>query len=271
LDFFILFSSAASLLGAVGQSNHVSANAFLDALAHHRRAQGLPGLSINWGAWSEIGYAAQVQAEDFLKTQGIRSITPNLGLAALEHVFHSAQAQVGVVPIDWPTYLQRTAPSASLREFRPKGPAQHVEHAEFRQQLESSPAAEQHALLTSHIMSQIATVLRFPASTFIDPKQGFFDMGMDSLTSVELRNSLQASLGRTLPSTLAFDFPNVVALVDYVAGEMLGLAPTVPSPQVVENDVEGEDLKALEQLSEAEAEATLLRELEELEELELSS
>jgi hypothetical protein len=78
-------------------------------------------------------------------------------------------------------------------------------------------------------------------------------------------------LGRTLPSTLAFDFPNVVALVDYVAGEVLGLAPTIPSAQLVENDVEGEDLKALEQLSEAEAEATLLRELEELEELELSS
>src|SRR5262245_3249810 len=271
LDFFILFSSAASLLGAVGQSNHVSANAFLDALAHDRRAQGLPGLSINWGAWSEIGYAARVQAGDFLKTQGMGSIAPSFGLAALERVFHSAQAQVGVVPIDWSTYLQRTAPSAYLREFLPTKSAPQKEQAEFRRLLETTPASEQQALLTRYVMSQIATVLRFPASTPIDPKQGFFDMGMDSLTSVELRNRLQTDLCHTLPSTLAFDFPNVAALVDYVAREVLRLEATVPSPEPVENGVEDEDLKALEQLSEAEAEATLLRELEELEEREMSS
>ena len=271
LDFFILFSSATSLLGAVGQSNHVSANVFLDALAHDRRAQGLPGLSINWGAWSEIGYAAQVQAGDFLKTQGMGSIAPSLGLAALERVFHSTQAQVGVVPIDWSTYLQRTTPSAYLLEFLSTNSARQEEHAEFRHLLETTPASERHALLTHYVMSQIATVLRFPASTLIDPKQGFFDMGMDSLTSVELRNRLQTDLGRPLPSTLAFDFPNVLALVDYVAGEVLGLEPTVPAPESVENGLEDEDLKTLEQLSEAEAEATLLRELEELEERELSS
>jgi acyl transferase domain-containing protein len=264
LDFFILFSSATSLLGAVGQSNHVSANAFLDALAHHRRAQGLPGLSINWGAWSEIGYAAQVQAGDFLKTQGMGSIAPSLGLAALERVFHSSQAQVGVVPIDWSTYLRRTTPSPYLLQFQSAESDQHKEQAAFRQILEATPAAEQHALLTSHVMSQIATVLRFPASTRFDPKQGFFDMGMDSLTSVELRNLLQTALGRTLPSTLAFDFPNVSTLVDYLAGNVL---TPPPSPDTADED----DLKTLEQLSETEAEATLLRELEEIEGRELSS
>jgi len=96
-------------------------------------------------------------------------------------------------------------------------------------------------------------------------------MGMDSLTSVELRNLLQAALGRALPSTLAFDFPNVSALVDYLAGEVLRLQPTVPSPASMENGSEDGDLKTLEQLSEAEAEATLLRELEELEGRRLSS
>ena len=271
LDFFVLFSSATLLLGAVGQSSYVSANAFLDALAHDRRAQGLPALSINWVAWSEIGYAARVQAGEFLAGQGMGSIAPGLGLAALERIFHSDLAQVGVVPIDWSTYLRRTAPTPYLLEFLLGESAQHKEHAEFRQVLETTPAVERHALLTSHVMSQLATVLRFPDAKLINPKQGFFDMGMDSLTSVELRNLLQAALGRALPSTLAFDFPNVSALVDYLAGEVLRLQPTVPSPASMENGSEDGDLKTLEQLSEAEAEATLLRELEELEGRRLSS
>jgi KR domain. len=98
LEFFIMFSSATSLLGSVGQSNHVSANAFLDALAGDRLAHGLPALSINWGAWSEIGYAARVQAGEFLKAQGMGTIDPRTGLAALERIFHCDKAQVGGCP-----------------------------------------------------------------------------------------------------------------------------------------------------------------------------
>lgn len=271
LDFFLLFSSATSLLGAVGQSNHVSANAFLDALAYHRRAQGLPALSINWGAWSEIGYAAQVQAEDFLKAQGVGSIAPRWGVAALERIFHAKQAQIGVIQIDWPTYLQRTTPSSYLSDFLPAKSVQPEQRAEFRQLLETTPAAEQRVLLANYVTSQLATVLRFSASTRIDPKQGFSDMGMDSLTAVELRNSLQTDLGCTLPSTLIFDFPNVAAVVDYVATEVLKIHSIVGSPTVTENVGITEDLQILERLSEAEAETTLLRELEELEERGLSS
>ncbi|TAN66395.1 MAG: SDR family NAD(P)-dependent oxidoreductase, partial [Methylobacter sp.] len=266
LDFFILFSSATSLLGSVGQSNHVSANAFLDALAHDRLAHGLPTLSINWGAWSEIGYAARVQAGDFLKTQGMGTIDPRAGLAALERVFHSKAAQVGVVPIDWPTYLQRTACSGYLADFRREfsqaqsGPSE--EKAEFRQLLESTPLDERHALLTRHVASQVAVVLGFPALAAVDRKQGFFDMGMDSLTSVELRNRLRASLNCALPSTLAFDFPSVAALVDYLEGDVLGQQQTNPSPQTETS--EDAERKAMEQLTEEEAEAKLLKELDEM-------
>ena len=262
LDFFIMFSSATSLLGSVGQSNHVSANAFLDALAYNRLAQGLPALSINWGAWSEIGYAARVQAGDFLKNQGMGTIDPGAGLAALKRVFHSNTAQVGVIPIDWPTYLQRTACSGYLSEFRREfsltQPGSSEEKAEFRQLFESTPQDERHALLTRHVAAQVATVLGFSASTAIDRKQGFFDMGMDSLTSIELRNRLRTSLGCALPSTLAFDFPSVTALVDYLAKEVLGQVDA--SPQIET----GEERKALEQLTEEQAEAKLLKELEEM-------
>jgi len=266
LDFFIMFSSATSLLGSVGQSNHVSANAFLDALAGDRLAHGLPALSINWGAWSEIGYAARVQAGEFLKAQGMGTIDPRTGLAALERIFHCDKAQVGVVPIDWPTYLQRIASSGYLadfrREFSSAQSALAEQPAEFRQLLESAPVDERLALLTRHVTSQVATVLGFPASMTVDRKQGFFDMGMDSLTSVELRNRLRTSLGCALPSTLAFDFPSVTALVDYLAEDLLGREPIDPSPQTETG--ENAERKALEQLTEEEAEANLIKELEDM-------
>ena len=276
LDFFMLFSSATSLLGAVGQSNHVSANAFLDALAHARRAQGLPGLSINWGAWSEVGYAAQVQAEDYLKTQGLGTMAPHLGLAAFERVFDVAktQAQIGIVPIDWSTYLQRTPPSAYLAEFRMQISQHTTDEVAFRQLLEATPVEDQHDLLVSHIISQISAVLGFQSEALIDLKQGFFNMGMDSLTSVELRNRLQTSLGCSLPPTLAFDYPNVIALVDYVANDVLSDVLRQEPPHVATHpDDQGdeENLQALAQLSEDEAEASLLKELEAFEQMELPS
>ncbi|MDI1279617.1 beta-ketoacyl reductase, partial [Methylobacter sp.] len=266
LEFFIMFSSATSLLGSVGQSNHVSANAFLDALAGDRLAHGLPALSINWGAWSEIGYAARIQAGEFLKAQGMGTIDPRTGLAALERIFHCDKAQVGVVPIDWPTYLQRIASSGYLadfrREFSSAQSAPSEQSAEFRQLLESAPVDERLALLSRHVASQVATVLGFPASMTVDRKQGFFDMGMDSLTSVELRNRLRTSLGCALPSTLAFDFPSVTALVNYLAEDLLGREPIDPSPQTETG--ENAERKALEQLTEEEAEANLLKELEDM-------
>lgn len=273
LDFFLLFSSATSLLGSVGQSNHVSANAFLDALAHARRAQGLPGLSINWGAWAEVGYAAQVRAEDFLKSQGIDSIAPSLGLAALERVFGSAKtpAQIGIVPIDWSSYLQRTPASAYLAEFQVPASLQTHDSGEFRQLLEATPVEERRALLVRHITAQVSTVLGFQAETVADPKQGFFDMGMDSLTSVELRNRLQTSLGCSLPSSLALDCPNILALVDYVADTVLREQMNLALLQPAEKSEEAENLNAVAQLSEDEAEASLLKELEAFEQRELSS
>jgi NADPH:quinone reductase-like Zn-dependent oxidoreductase/SAM-dependent methyltransferase/acyl carrier protein len=266
LEFFILFSSVTSLLGAVGQANHVSANAFLDALAHQRRALGLPALSINWGAWSEIGYAARVQAGEFLKAQGMGFIAPRDGLAALERVFHSGSAQIAVAAIDWPSYLQRAAHSGYLANFRQEFSAQQSEPsqpaAEFRDLLQAAPEDERLALLSRHVALQVASVLGFPATTAIDRKQGFFDMGMDSLTSIELRNRLRSSLDCPLPSTLTFDFPSVAALVDYLANELWSPEAIDASP--VAETAAAVELKSLQRLTEAEAEATLLKELEEM-------
>lgn len=225
LDCFVLFSSAASLLGSAGQANHASANAFLDALAHYRRSLGLPAVAINWGAWSEVGAAAQRMAT--LKgLEGV--IAPQQGIAALGFVLSRALTQVGVVPLD----RGRRARSDSF--FQELAPAQQVQQATAPAttlaQLRAARPHERYGLLEAHISATVAKVLGIRNQFSLD--EGFFDLGMDSLTSVELRNRLQQSLGRELPSTLTFDYPTGRALVDYLAGQLFGSEPLPPAPEL---------------------------------------
>ena len=107
LDFFILYSSIAGTFGSAGQANHAAANAFMDALAQRRRAQGLPALSIAWGAWSEIGAAASRGADEKAASRGVLAYAPAKGLDALETLAAGAPAQVVASPMDWRTYLSQ--------------------------------------------------------------------------------------------------------------------------------------------------------------------
>ena len=205
LDFFVLFSSAASLLGNAGQANHAGANAFLDALAAYRRGQGLPGLSINWGAWSEIGAAAHLAQ----KLNSDEVISPQRGLEVLEHLLSSSQVQVGVVPLK---QFSSTSPFFSEISTVEKDQSSQTE---FRLELEAAPFSSRRALLEAHVRKHVTKVLGFTQEP-LEWKGGFFELGMDSLTSVELRNRLQSSLDRKLPSTLAFDYPTLDTLSDYL-------------------------------------------------------
>lgn len=108
LDFFVMFSSVISMLGNLGQANYAAANAFLDCLAHYRRSQGLPGLAINWGSWSEIGMVSRYpSAVKWLERIGIGSISPPRGLKLLEYLLSQPAPQVGVMAIDWPRFLEQ--------------------------------------------------------------------------------------------------------------------------------------------------------------------
>src|SRR5207237_295731 len=116
LDFFVMYASGAGLLGSPGQGNYAAANAFLDALAHHRRNQGLPALSIDWGAFSEVGLAvAQENRGVRLRSRGMRSLTPSEGLSVLRRLLEGGRVQTAVVPLDVMQWLEFYPAAASSR------------------------------------------------------------------------------------------------------------------------------------------------------------
>ncbi|HLF25325.1 MAG TPA: SDR family NAD(P)-dependent oxidoreductase [Anaerolineae bacterium] len=237
LDFFMLFSSVASLLGSAGQGNHAAANAFLDALAHWRRAQGLPALSINWGAWSEVGAAARLGVDARVAAQGVGSIASEQGVHIVERLMQSSATQVGVMPIDWAMFAQQFAAgkvppflaelAATARPSAAGRPStttrqQPSEASEWLRRFNETPPAKQRALTTDFVREQAGRVLGLDAAK-VNERMPLSELGLDSLMAVELRNRLGSGLAltRKLPATLVFDYPTIEAIADYLLREAL--------------------------------------------------
>jgi NADPH:quinone reductase-like Zn-dependent oxidoreductase/NAD(P)-dependent dehydrogenase (short-subunit alcohol dehydrogenase family) len=262
LDFFVCYSSIASVLGSAGQANYAAANAFLDALVQERRRQGLHGLSINWGAWDR-GMAAGLDSrgQERMKAMGLAMITPEQGFAALEQLLQGDATAACVLPVDWPTYLSRQyrgeVPSffAAVAE---KGPAP-GQPADMVSRLASSPPGERQALLFEYVRSQVASVLGEAGSGTLQPRQRLFDLGIDSLMAVELKNRFESGLGVSLPATLVFDYPTLEALVERL-GEGVSTLPEAGGA-VAEAAVSAAD-EGLAELSEDEIARMLAQELE---------
>jgi NADPH:quinone reductase-like Zn-dependent oxidoreductase/acyl carrier protein len=232
LDFFVLFSSTAGLLGSTGQSNHASANAFLDALSHHRRQIGLPAVSINWGVWSEVGSAAKKRADEWVALQGVGVITPQKGIQALERVLQGSYTQIAIVPVDWSIFLGKYAGGrtpAWLSGLQPVAQgAQFVQPIEqipaktvtrnVLDELSRLPAAKRRNALMDVVQDHIATVLGISNPAEIDTARPLNEQGVDSLIAVELRNMLGKGLGlqKGLPATLVFDYPTIETLTDFL-------------------------------------------------------
>jgi acyl carrier protein len=227
LDFFVLFSSASTLLGAQGQANYSAANAFLDSLAWHRRVSGSPALSINWGPWAQGGMAASLDArsKERLNKMGIEVIRSQDGLAALGTLLESNCTQAAVLNADWSRFarqLDGAAPPAILanlvREIEPQEQRTGSVVARVRAS-ENAVAA-----LQEHVVAEVGRVLGLAATDALDPRQGFSNFGMDSLMAVELKKRLEASLSIRLHTTIAFEYPTVESLTSFLSGKLFPVA-----------------------------------------------
>lgn len=281
LDFFVMFSSVASLIGSPGQGNHAAANTFMDMLAYYRRAQGLPALSINWGAWSEIGAAVEHDVIGRIDIQGVGVIPPQDGLRVLERLMQGRAAQIGVMPVVWSKFLRRFASGSEPRffaELANETRQQQVATISPVSQTESQPdilrrlaeaaPAKHHTIVVAFVQEQAARVLELGSPRAISERIPLSEMGLDSLMAVELRNRLSSGLGlkRTLPATLVFDYPTVEAIATFLAQEALNLKPAQPeTPAVVpdESAIRGDAggvtglLDALENLTDEEIDRLL--------------
>jgi len=220
LDFFILFSSVASLLGSPGQANYAAANSFMDALSSQRKAQGLPALSINWGAWSEVGLAATAERGGRLAQRGFGSIAPAEGLEALSQLFNQDSAQIGVIPIDWKLVQQFSPEVAALPLFSRVAVTeeqQPVVEDDGRQRLSrdvllSAELSEREQLLVDYLRETASRILGL-RQTVLDPRRPLNAMGLDSLMAIELKNAIQTNLGIALPVSVLVSGPSIAELV----------------------------------------------------------
>jgi amino acid adenylation domain-containing protein len=219
LDWFVLFSSSASLIETPGQGNYAAANAFLDALAHFRRAQGQPALSINWGPWSEVGMSAALKFDH----QGIGSISPEQGAAVFTALLNQASElppQIAALPIRWPAFLtSHPAVSPFYADFQKAETPREQSALSVRQELEAAAPDVRSGLLSRTVSGVVAKVLGL-SSAEVDPNQSLMDLGLDSLLAVELRNKLSKTLGLGLPATLLFEYPNLRVLNRFLFDEL---------------------------------------------------
>ena len=214
LAHFIVFSSVASQLKPAGQSNHVAANAFLDSFMSYRVTNGLPALSINWGIWSDVGYAARAGV-DQKSSWGVHSITPDAGVNAFKWAMHAALQHITIAPIDWPTYfsLQRVSLDY-LRAFRL--PVRGATRQDDAQGMAL-------ALVKERVKALLANILNKDPQQLSDD-QGFFEMGLDSLLTIAFQNKLEQAFQQKLSSTFIFEHTNItevaLALSNGTSGRM---------------------------------------------------
>ena len=260
LDFFVMFSSGASVWGSQGLAHYAAANHFLDAMAHHRRALGLPALSVNWGWWAGDGMATDDLARFFTQV-GLSAMQPEQAATAMGYLLETGAVQKVVAAIDWTTFKS----IYEARRIRPLLEYIAIQTQEtpetdkkkrrdtFTQRLQEAAPHERQELLLGYVREQVARVLGFNTSETLDVRQGFFKMGMDSIVTVQLRNRLETGLGCSLPPTVAFEYPTVEAMTNYLA-EVLGLTSSATAERQAGPVAErGEGAKAkLDALSEDE-------------------
>ncbi|MGW4380754.1 type I polyketide synthase [Kitasatospora sp. NPDC004531] len=243
LDAFVLFSSIAGVWGSGDHGAYAAANAYLDALAQHRRARGLTATTVDWGIWQAENQdrTAGADADLFnLEQHGLPRIAPDLALHALQQALDDDETVLTVADVDWeqfaavftstrPSPLLTGVPEARRALEGPAGDTVAPAAAQLRERLAALGESEQHRLLLDLVRTHAAAVLGHSGADAIRPGAAFQDLGFASLTAVELRNRLNTATGLRLPSTLIFDHPSSTALAREIRAELLGRPAAAPA------------------------------------------
>jgi NAD(P)-dependent dehydrogenase (short-subunit alcohol dehydrogenase family)/acyl carrier protein len=272
LDFFVMFSSVASVVGTYGQVGYAAANAFMDGLAERRRSEGRAGLSIAWGPWGGVGMAARMGEEwtRRARERGIGTLEIEEGLEALGGLLGGERGQAVVARVDWEKLLGGYAGGDEPPLFRrlaesQRGRARAAERrGELEAELARTPAAGRWNVLLAHVRHEAAKVLGLDASDPIDIRRPLHELGLDSLMALDLRNALSATTrSGELSPTLLFDYPTIEALTRYLATRMLDTV-AAGAEKAVERPGAGElaALEKVEQLSDQEVESLLREKLQ---------
>ncbi|MEH1884106.1 type I polyketide synthase [Nostoc sp.] len=253
LDYFVFFSSAGAIWGAKEQGLYDAASHFMDALAHSRHLQGLPATTLNWALLAGNGIVSQ-EYEDWLKQIGMKEIDLDKAFRAMTAVMASGKTQVLLADVDWvrfkniyqfhsnkPILEKLGEPQISVKSVK--------ESSSSRRFIEEVPPGERREHLFAYIGKQVTTILGIKQMP--DPDQGFLEMGIDSLLSIELKNRLEKGLEVYLPASLIFDFPNITRLGNYLveqvfAWQVNAVVEAAPIQQEVNEDLILQELADLE-------------------------
>ncbi len=235
LEFVALFSSMAALLGLKGGAHYAAASQYLDAVAHDERRRGLPVTSIDWGAWDEMRSATGDIRHVVTSAGSIQPLPTSGALTAMETVLASGLPQAAVAAIDWESLRSlhesrrpRPLTSTLVSRSTPSPAAGKDPGADLRARLAAAPKRQRPEVLQAFVRATVARVLGVRKPDSLDPDKGLFEMGLDSLMSIDLKTRLEIGVGHPLPSTLLFNHPSVSALSEYLSADVLGKEDRTP-------------------------------------------
>ncbi len=247
LAAFVLFSSAVGALGAPGQANYAAGNAFLDGLARHRRALGLPAVSLDWGLWASTNdRTASLQDADRARMTrgGIKALSDEEGLALFDAALAVGAPVVLPVRLDLTGFRGEVPPVLRNQVFgrtRRTAVASGGDASSWTRRLLARAPDSRHRIVLDAVTAETAAVLGHTSASSFSPDRAFKDIGFDSLASVELRNRIAGFTGLRLPATVVFDYPNPASLAEYVLGEVVSASSATPAvPAVVTADTSGD-------------------------------
>ncbi len=251
---FVLFSSIGGVWGSGNAAAYGAANTFLDALAEQRRARGLAATAVAWGPWAGEGMAAGETAEHIARW-GLAPMRPDLGLTALGQALDRDETTLVVSVVDWPTFAPifctaRRSPLiaglpevAAVLESSPADAAHGDARTRWADRLAALPAADRTEALLDLVRGEVAAVLGYRSAAEVAPQLSFKDLGVDSLTAIEVRDRLNTATGLRLPASLAFDYPKPVALAGHLLAELAGeTAGPAPAPAASPRDTGTDDV-----------------------------